>query len=111
MIDQLVLMGYSVPLASNTVEGFHSFTPAHDKDRILDEFRKPDSEVRILVATTAVGLGMNLPDVERVVVYGLLITMELSDLMQRIGRAARAASRTGDAIIFLPYWLFWDWRG
>lgn len=109
MIDQLVLMGYSVPLASNTVEGFHSFTPAHDKDRILDEFRKPDSEVRILVATTAVGLGMNLPDVERVVVYGLLITMELSDLMQRIGRAARAASRTGDAIIFLPYWLFWDY--
>jgi hypothetical protein len=32
--------------------------------------------------------------------------MDLSDLMQQIGRTARAAGRTGDAIIFLPYWLF-----
>lgn len=52
---------------------------------------------------------MNLPDIELVMVYGLLITMNLSDLMQRLGRAARAAGRTGDAIIFLPYWLFSDY--
>jgi superfamily II DNA/RNA helicase len=109
LIDELVLIGYSVSQASSMVEEFHSFTPSHNKDRVLDEFRKADSDIRILVATTAVGLGMNLPDIERVVVYGLLITMDLSDLMQRIGRAARAAGRTGDAIIFLPYWLFSDY--
>ena len=90
------------------VEEFHSLTSSHNKDRVLDEFRKADSDIRILVATTAVGLGMNLPAIERVVVYGLLITMDLSDLRQRIGRATRAAGRTGDAIIFLPYWLFSD---
>ena len=102
IIDQLVLMGYSIPLAYSTTEGFHAFTSGYDKDRILDEFRKPDSHIRILVATTAVGLGMNLPDIKRVAVYGLLITMDLGDLMQRLGRAARAAGVIGDAIIFLP---------
>ena len=109
LIDKLVLVGYSSPLAFRTVETFHSFTSDHEKDRIFNEFRKSHSHIRILVATTAVGLGMNLPDVERVVVYGLLITMDLSDLMQRIGRAARAHGRVGDALIFLPYWLFSDY--
>jgi hypothetical protein len=52
---------------------------------------------------------MNLPDIELVVVYSLLIAMNLSGLMQRIVRAARAVgSGTGDGIIFLPYLLFSD---
>ena len=109
LIDKLVSVGYSGSLASRVIETFHSFTSDYDKDRIFDEFRKSDSHIRILVATTAVGLGMNLPDVECVVVYGLLITMDLSDLMQRIGRAARALGLVGDALIFLPYWLFSDY--
>jgi len=51
---------------------------------------------------------MNLPDIELVVVYSLLIAMNLSGLMQRIVRAARAVGCTGDGIIFLPYLLFSD---
>ena len=52
---------------------------------------------------------MNLPEIGLVVVYSLLITMDLSDLMQRIVRAAGTAGCMGDTIFFLPYLLFSDY--
>ena len=50
LIDRHFLIGYSPPQASSVVEEFRSFTLSHNKDRIFDEFRKADSNIRILVA-------------------------------------------------------------
>ena len=46
---------------------------------------------------------MNLPEIRLAVVYSLLITMDLSDRMQRIVRAAGTAGRMGDTIVFLLF--------
>ena len=89
---------------------FASITSEVDKDRILTEFRKEDSRIRILVVTSAFGIGMNIPDIERVVQYGMNIDHDLGDINQRVGRAARGEGRTAIAVIFLPYWYF-DYQG
>ncbi|KAK3376190.1 hypothetical protein B0T24DRAFT_618179 [Lasiosphaeria ovina] len=65
------------------------------------------------MATVSLGMGMDLPDVIRVVQFGLPRTPSLSDIWQRIRRALRnkeKASRQGfsqgTAYIFVPYWAF-----
>ena len=45
---------------------------------------------------------MNLPEIGLAVVYSLLITMDLSDRMQRIVRAG-TGGRMGDTIVFLLF--------
>ena len=45
---------------------------------------------------------MNLPEIRLAVVYSLLITMDLSDRMQRIVRAG-TGGRMGDTIVFLLF--------
>lgn len=53
---------------------------------------------------------MNIPDIERVVQYGMNIDKDLGDINQRVGRAARREGRTAIGVIFLPYWYF-DYQG
>ena len=45
-------------------------------------FRDPTSLIGIIVATTSLGLGINVPDVDRVVIWGFSIGKEpsVSDL-------------------------------
>jgi superfamily II DNA helicase RecQ len=102
--------GCTAEIALQTVEMFASTTAEADKDRILTEFRSEHSRIRVLVATSAFGIGMNIPDIERVVQYGMNIDRDLGDIFQRVGRAARGRGRTAIAIIFLPYWYF-DYQG
>ena len=59
--------GCTDEIAFQTVETFASTTAESDKDRILSEFRSEHSRIRILVATSAFGIGIDIPDIERVV--------------------------------------------
>ena len=43
---------------------FHSNTPQHNKDVILKSLRDPSGVVRVVFATTALGMGINLQDVK-----------------------------------------------
>ena len=104
--EWMMRKGCTAEIALQTVEIFASTTAENDKDRILTEFRSEHSRIRILVATSAFGLGMNIPDIERVVQYGMNIDRDLGDIFQRVGRAARGRGRIAIAIIFLPYWYF-----
>ncbi|KAI0041358.1 P-loop containing nucleoside triphosphate hydrolase protein, partial [Auriscalpium vulgare] len=55
--------------------------------------------VRVLVCTDAAGMGCNIPDIDLVVQWKL--PPSLSAWVQRAGRAARGAGRTGKAILLV----------
>lgn len=54
---------------------FHGATPDTDKERILTDFTKPNSRTRIVIATIAFGLGIDIADVRIVVNWGLPTNM------------------------------------
>jgi superfamily II DNA/RNA helicase len=87
-----VKKGYSADEPDITVVEYHATLADRDKKRIYEEFKKPDSRIRILAATDALALGRDVPDIEIVVQYGLPGGWNINTVLQRFGRCAR---RTG----------------
>jgi superfamily II DNA helicase RecQ len=54
------------------------------KETVQDAFR--EGRIRMLFATTALGLGLDIPDIKTVVIYGLC---DLDEMFQQGGRAGR----------------------
>jgi len=54
------------------VDVFTSVSTNEMREMMLKEFCKPDTALRLLIATTAFGLGVDCPDIVRVINYGLL---------------------------------------
>ena len=76
------------------------FTAASDNDmreEIITEFCKSDSKLRIIIASTAFGLGIDCKDIARVINYGTPNTLE--ELVQEMGRAGR----NGDQSLAILY--------
>jgi len=90
----------------NVVETFTSHVSKFDRDCRYDEFKKSSSTIRLMVSTTSLGIGVNIPDIERVIIWRFPIDDSLCELWQRIGRGGRGEGRTSIAYIFLPYWAF-----
>ena len=97
---------YPVELAVRTIESFTSRTPAFDQDRIYNEFEKSDSYIRVCSATTSLGMGIDIPDIETVNQWDIPTSSDVKDLWQRIGRAVRKPGLFGSAVLFVPYWMF-----
>ena len=57
--------------AMSNIAMFHSKTPDALKTKVLDNFVPMDGLLRVVVATTALGMGVNIPDVERVCHFGI----------------------------------------
>jgi hypothetical protein len=90
----------------NVVQEFTAHVAAFDQKTRFTEFEKPNSITRVMVATTILGTGINVPDIDVAVVWDIPLDQTLDEIWQRAGRVARATGRTGVAYIFLPYWLF-----
>ena len=65
---------------------FHSKTLPHNKERVLASMRG-EGNCRIVVATTALGMGLDFPHVSHVVMYGALGDLEA--ILQQASRAGR----------------------
>lgn len=72
------------------IDIFHSMTWTESKDKFLASFKNADSVKRIVVASTALSMGVNFPDVKYVVNWGPART--LLDYHQEAGRAGRDGS-------------------
>jgi len=66
---------------------YHSSMPNEDLKDILTEFRKPDSNTRLLIATVAFGIGINIPDIKYVIHWGAATSVD--EYWQEVGRAGR----------------------
>ena len=77
---------------------YHSCTPQNNKDTILKSLLQPEGTVRVVFATVALGMGINLPDVNTIIHYGAPRSLE--DYFQESGRAGR----TGTLAISIVYW-------
>ena len=65
---------------------FHSKTLPQNKERVLASLRG-EGKCRVFVATTALGMGLNFPNVSHVVMYGA--PGDLEAIVQQVGRAGR----------------------
>ena len=63
---------------------FHANTPQHNKEVILSNLTRPDGVVRVVFATVALGMGINLRDVNTIIHYGAPQSIE--DYFQESGR-------------------------
>jgi hypothetical protein len=70
------------------------------KDNTLNWFR--EGSARIIVATDAFSMGVDVKDVKKVIQWGVDEKLNLCTLVQRIGRAARTPDMLGVAIIYTP---------
>ena len=66
---------------------FHHSTPSRNKEYIEASFQKPDSLLRVIIATVAFGLGVDVPDVDYVINWGCPKLLET--FAQESGRAGR----------------------
>jgi superfamily II DNA helicase RecQ len=104
-------VGYSTdPSSANCVteivEEYTSRVSAYDRKRRYKEFKEPTSKIRIMVATTSLGMGVNVADVERTVLWDFPPSNDPADLWQKLGRGGRGRDRRSKGYLFLPYWAF-----
>ena len=77
---------------------YHLNTPQYNKDVILKSLTQPDGVVRIVFATTALGMGVNLCNVNTIIHYGA--PHSIDDYSQESGRGGRS----GDDARSVVYW-------
>ena len=89
LITQLLDSGFSgrPAAASRRVEMFHANTDQDSKERIKEQFVKPDGYIEVLICTGAFGMGVNIPNVDMVIHWGL--PSSSLQLWQEVGRCAR----------------------
>ena len=66
---------------------YHAQYPVHEQERIIKEVVKTNSIIRYLFVTVAFGMGIDCPDIRRVIHIGPPRTME--EYFQEAGRAGR----------------------
>lgn len=79
------------------VEMFHANTDGESKNRIMQQFVKPDGNVELLISTVAFGMGVNVPIIDMVIHWGLPTTS--LRYWQEVGRCARDG-REGFALCY-----------
>jgi len=79
------------------VDVFTAVSSAEMREVLLKEFCKAGSRLRLLIATTAFGMGVDCPDIDRVVNWGCPNTLE--ELVQETGRGGRDGRRV-EAILY-----------
>lgn len=79
------------------VEMYHSKTPETIKDNIKSDMNDAAGRIRILVATSAAGMGVNFKGVDNVINFGPPKVMD--DFVQQFGRAGREGNTTAMALL------------
>lgn len=97
---------YTFHEAMNTVKVYHSNTAKTDKEAMIKDLQKPGSQskLRVLMTTEALALGVDLQDIDQVVIYRFPRNLQPATLWQRGGRACRIG-QDGKIIILIDQWM------
>ena len=82
---------------------FHSKTPRGIQEEVLTSLAETGGRVRIVFATNALGMGINLPDIRRVIHYG--IPRDTEEYIQEVGRGGRDNQRFKAIMTYKPFHL------
>ncbi len=66
---------------------FTSIMTTDKKEQVLKLFTEQDGNLRLLIATTSFGVGIDCPNIRRILHWGVPTTLE--EYAQEIGRAGR----------------------
>ena len=69
------------------VEMFSRVLTLDKRSKVLSQFSEVGSSIRLVIATTAFGLGVNIPDIRRVIHWGL--PFNIGEYVQEAGRVGR----------------------
>ncbi|KAI0309763.1 P-loop containing nucleoside triphosphate hydrolase protein [Amylostereum chailletii] len=86
----------------NIIRTYYSGMSRYQLDKVFEEFKNGDC--KILVATSAFSQGVNVPDIEIVIQYGLCQWVE--ELVQRFGRNARLPHIHGLSLLLAEPWAW-----
>jgi len=81
------------------VEMFTGSSTDDDKTRLVEAFKSPTGNVRVMVTTVAFGMGVNIPDVDTVVHWGA--PRSFLSYWQEVGRAGRSGNPA--IALLVPY--------
>ena len=79
---------------------FHANTPEHNKEVVLKSLGRPDGVVRVVFATVALGMGIDLRDVNTIIHYGGMHSID--DYFQESGRGGRSGERARSIVYWKP---------
>ena len=71
---------------------FHSVTHDDRKKKVIDDFVKDDGQIRILLCTSAFGMGVDIPNISTVIHYGP--SRDVDDYFQESGRVGRSGEQS-----------------
>ena len=96
---------YSTAQAEDTVQVFTADIHDFDKQCIVSEMQKAgsSSSIRVICATEALGLGVDLPDIRRLVQYGIPRSPQIAVFSQRVDRACRDGN-DGEILLLVDEW-------
>ena len=87
-------------IESRTIEMFHRSTAPSNKEHILSELGKLNSTIRVVIATEAFGLGVDVPDIRVILFYG--VPRSLESFVQQVGRAGRDGKSSCAHLLHFP---------
>ncbi|XP_072037427.1 probable ATP-dependent DNA helicase RecS [Amphiura filiformis] len=76
---------------------YHATTDKKVQDAVIDSFRNPDGSIRVLFATTAFGMGVDVKQVYTIIHYGP--PKSISEYVQESGRAGRDKKESTSLLI------------
>ena len=82
---------------------FHSETPEAKKEKILDDLCNEHGSLRIVIATSALGMGIYITGTNNVILYGA--PKQLVEVVQEIGRAGRDGNPALALLLYNSYHL------
>ena len=92
-----------IPESASKIEMFHSETPDFNKNFILDSLKQPDSSLQLVIATSALGMGVDISNIHNVILFGAPRSMV--DLVQAIGRVGRDGEESTACLLYNSYHL------
>ena len=86
-----------------TIKVLNENTVDIPKTIMLKSFMEEDGKCRVLIATSALGVGVNIQDVRKIIHYG--VPHDLESYVQEVGRGGRDGKPCEAMLYYRPFYL------